>query len=142
MTIDADSTIIEVCGYHKQGASYGYTRKLGYHPLLATRADTCEVLHARLRADRANTARGMPRFVDEFIARTRRAGAAGELTLRRTRGSGRPRIDSALGAGTSVELWAPGASLKPLAGPPGRSRRSPRPRNMGQARPRERTLGV
>jgi Transposase DDE domain group 1 len=49
MTIDCDSTIIKVHGHHKQGASYGYTRKLGYHPLLATRADTGEVLHARLR---------------------------------------------------------------------------------------------
>jgi hypothetical protein len=82
MTIDVDSTIIEVCGYHKQGASYGYTRTLGYHPLVATRAGTGEVLHARLRAGRANTARGMPRFVDELVARVRRAGATGELTLR------------------------------------------------------------
>jgi len=82
MTIDVDSTIIEVCGYHKQGASYGYTKRLGYHPLLATRANTAEVLHARLRAGRANTARGMPRFCDELIARVRRAGATGELTLR------------------------------------------------------------
>jgi hypothetical protein len=82
MTIDADSTIIEVHGYHKQGASYGYTHTLGYHPLLATRAGTGEVLHARLRAGRANTARGMPRFIDELIARTRRAGATGELTFR------------------------------------------------------------
>jgi hypothetical protein len=82
MTIDVDSTIIEVHGHHKQGASYGYTRTLGYHPLFATRADTGEVLHARLRAGRANTARGMPRFTDELIARVRRAGATGELTLR------------------------------------------------------------
>ena len=82
VTIDADSTIVEVHGYHKQGASYGYTKQLGYHPLLATRADTGEVLHARLRAGRANTARGMPRFCDELIARLRRAGASGELTFR------------------------------------------------------------
>ena len=33
----------------KHGAAYGYTKVLGYHPLLATRADTGEVLHARLR---------------------------------------------------------------------------------------------
>ena len=26
-------------------AAYGYTRQLGYHPLLATRADTGEFLH-------------------------------------------------------------------------------------------------
>ena len=80
--IDADSTIVEVHGYHKQGAGYGYTKQLGYHPLLATRADTGEVLHARLRTGRANTARGMPRFCDELIARLRRAGASGPLTFR------------------------------------------------------------
>ena len=39
MTIDLDSTICEVHGHHKGGAAYGYTRVLGYHPLLASRAD-------------------------------------------------------------------------------------------------------
>jgi Transposase DDE domain group 1 len=82
VTIDVDSTICEVCGYHKQGAGYGYTHRLGYHPLLATRADTGEILHARLRKGSANTARGIARFVDELVARLRRAGASGELTLR------------------------------------------------------------
>jgi hypothetical protein len=47
MTVDADSTICKVYGHHKQGAAYGYTHRLGYHPLLATRADTGEVLHAQ-----------------------------------------------------------------------------------------------
>jgi hypothetical protein len=82
MTIDLDSTICEVHGYHKQGAAYGYTHTLGYHPLLATRADSGEVLHARQRTGRANTARGTARFVEELAARVRRAGASGELTLR------------------------------------------------------------
>ena len=82
LTVDVDSTICEVHGYHKQGACYGYTRTLGYHPLLATRASSGEVLHARLRKGSANTARGILRFVDELIARLRRAGAVGELTLR------------------------------------------------------------
>jgi hypothetical protein len=81
MTIDLDSTVCEVHGY-KQGAAYGYTHTLGYHPLLATRADTGEVLHARQRTGRANTARGAARFVDEVAGRVRRAGASGELTMR------------------------------------------------------------
>jgi hypothetical protein len=34
MTIDLDSTICKVHGHHKGGAGYGYTRQLGYHPLL------------------------------------------------------------------------------------------------------------
>jgi Transposase DDE domain group 1 len=82
LMVDLDSTICEVHGYHKQGAGYGYTRRLGYHPLLATRASSGEVLHARLRKGSANTARGAIWFVDELVARLRRAGAVGELTFR------------------------------------------------------------
>ena len=82
LVVDVDSTICEVHGYHKQSAGYGYTHTLGSHPLLATRADTGEVLHARLRKGAANTARGIARFVDELVARLRRAGAVGELTVR------------------------------------------------------------
>jgi hypothetical protein len=82
MIIDVDSTICEVHGHHKGGAAYGYTRVLGYHPLLASRADTGEVLHLRMRTGSANTARGAERFVNELAGRVRRAGAAGQLVLR------------------------------------------------------------
>jgi hypothetical protein len=82
MTIDIDSTICEVHGAHKQGAGYGYTHVLGYHPVLATRADTGEVLHLRFRKGSANTQRGAQRFVRETVGRVRRAGASGTLTLR------------------------------------------------------------
>ena len=82
VVIDVDSTICEVDGKAKQGAGYGYTKVLGYHPILATRADTGEVLHARMRKGSANTQRGAVRFIDELIARVRRAGATGEITVR------------------------------------------------------------
>jgi hypothetical protein len=82
MTFDLDSTVTEVHGHAKQGAAYGYTRQLGYHPLLATRAETGEVLHIRMRKGSANTGRGAERFVNELVARVRRAGAAGQLTMR------------------------------------------------------------
>jgi DDE family transposase len=82
VTIDLDSTICEVHGHHKGGAAYGYTRQLGYHPLLATRADTGELLHARQRTGRAASGRGAERFVNETAGRVRRAGASGPLTLR------------------------------------------------------------
>jgi hypothetical protein len=82
MTMDLDSTVCQVHGDHKQGAAYGYTHTLGYHPLVATRAESGEVLHARQRTGRANTARGAARFVDELAGRVRRAGASGELTMR------------------------------------------------------------
>jgi len=38
LVIDVDSTICPVYGHDKQGAAYGYTKVLGHHPLLATRA--------------------------------------------------------------------------------------------------------
>jgi hypothetical protein len=82
LVVDVDSTICEVAGKLKAGAAFGYTKVLGYHPLLATRADTGEVLHARMRKGSANTQRGARRFVEELIARVRRAGAAGEIVMR------------------------------------------------------------
>lgn len=82
LVIDIDSTICEVAGKAKGGAGYGYTKVLGYHPIIATRADSGEVLHARMRKGQANTQRGARRFIDELVARVRRAGATGELTMR------------------------------------------------------------
>jgi len=82
LVIDVDSFVGEVHGYQKQGASFGYTGKRGYHPLIATRQGSGEVLHVRFRKGAANTQRGMPRFCDELIARVRRAGATGPCLLR------------------------------------------------------------
>jgi hypothetical protein len=82
LVIDVDSFVGEVCGRLKQGAAYGYTRLLGYHPILATRADTREALHIRLRKGSANTQKGMLRFTNELIARVNRAGASGVKLLR------------------------------------------------------------
>ena len=82
LVIDVDSFVGEVCGRLKQGAAYGYTKVLGYHPLMATRADTREVLHIRLRKGSANTSKGVLRFCEELIARVTRAGAEGEKLLR------------------------------------------------------------
>ena len=42
LIVDVDSFVGEVYGYDKQGAGYGYTHKRGYHPIVATRADTGE----------------------------------------------------------------------------------------------------
>ena len=82
LVIDVDSFVGEVCGRLKQGASFGYTHVLGYHPLLATRAETRETLHIRLRKGSANTQKGIKRFCDELIARVERAGATGVKLLR------------------------------------------------------------
>ncbi len=80
LVVDLDSTICEVHGKAKQGTGYGYTKVLGYHPLLATRAGTGEVLFARMRHGSANTARGVVRFVDELVAILKRAGSPGPLS--------------------------------------------------------------
>ena len=82
LTIDLDSTIVEVAGQAKQGASFGYTKRRGYHPLLATRSDTGEVLHARMRKGSAQSQRGAERFVRELVQRVRRLGASGPLLVR------------------------------------------------------------
>jgi hypothetical protein len=82
LVVDVDSFIGEVHGYKKQGVGFGYTRKRGYHPLLASRADTGEVLHVRLRKGQAASPRGVLRFADELIARVERAGASAVKLLR------------------------------------------------------------
>ena len=82
-TIDLDSTLCETYGLAKEGARRpGYTGARGYHPLLAVAAGTGDVLMARLREGRANTARGAAHFLRETVARVRAAGASGQLTMR------------------------------------------------------------
>ena len=82
-TIDLDSTICETYGLAKEGARHhGYTGQRGYHPLLAVAAGTGDVLMARLREGRANTARGAGHFLRETVGRVRHAGASGPLTMR------------------------------------------------------------
>ena len=80
VTLDVDSTICAVSAKTKQGAAYGYTKELGYHPLLAFRADTGEVVGARLREGASQ--RGVVHFVGETIRRVRRAGARGPVSVR------------------------------------------------------------
>jgi hypothetical protein len=82
MTIDVDSTIVPVFGRGKQGAAFGYTKIRGYHPQLATCAETGQVLFSRLRGGAAGAARGAKSFLTETFSRVRAAGATGELTLR------------------------------------------------------------
>ena len=83
LTIDLDSTLCETYGLCKEGARHhGYTGQRGYHPILAVAAGTGDVLMARLREGRANTARGAAHFLRETVGRVRHAGATGPLTMR------------------------------------------------------------
>jgi hypothetical protein len=82
MTIDVDSTIVPVFGRSKQGAAFGYTNIRGYHPQLATLAESGQVLFCRLRGGAAGAARGAQSFLTETISRARGSGATGQLTVR------------------------------------------------------------
>ena len=79
VVLDVDSTICEVSGKTKHGASYGHTGQLGYHPLLAV-LDTGEIICSRLRG--GSSQRGNTHFVVEAVNRVRRAGATGPVTVR------------------------------------------------------------
>jgi hypothetical protein len=82
LTIDLDSTIVPVFGRGKQGAAFGYTKIRGYHPQLATCAQTGQVVFCRLRGGAAGAARGAKSFLTETVSRVRHAGATGTLTVR------------------------------------------------------------
>jgi len=82
LVIDLDSTVCEVHGHAKQGAGYGYTKCLDYHPLVATRAGTGEILFSRMRKGSAGSSRGINRFIDELAGILKRAKATGAKTVR------------------------------------------------------------
>ncbi len=64
----------------KHGAAYGHTATLGYHPLVAARDDTGEIVHSRMR--KGSSQRGRARFVSETVNRVRRLAPDAALTLR------------------------------------------------------------
>lgn len=80
MTVDVDSTVCEVFGRAKGGAAYGHTEVLGYHPLVAVRDDTGEMIHARMRS--GSSQRGHLRFTAETLARLRRLAPGAAVTVR------------------------------------------------------------
>lgn len=68
--VDVDDTIIEVHGYHKQGAGFGYTRVRGLNALLATLTTTTRapvIVAQRLRKGSTNSARGAKRLVADAV---------------------------------------------------------------------------
>ena len=72
MTVDLDSTVCEVCGKAKHGAAYGHTKVLRYHPLVAVRSDTGEVLHSRMRS--GSSQRGNVHFARETLDKAAELG--------------------------------------------------------------------
>lgn len=116
LTIDGGSTIVPVHGRGKQGAAFGYARLRGYHPQLATCAQTGQVLFCRLRG-------GARSFLTETVSRIRNAGATGPLTV---------RADSAFyGRGTLLTARALNVRFSVTV----RQDRKARPRSRGSPRP-------
>ena len=106
MTVDLDSTVCEVCGRAKHGAAYGHTKVLGYHPLVAVRSDTGEVLHSRMRS--GSSQRGNEHFARETLARVRRLGAPAAVTVRADAGFFSYDMIAAIGAhGASYSITIP-----------------------------------
>ncbi len=58
LVVDVDSFVGAVHGRAKQGAAFGYTRVRGYHPIVATCADSGEVLPSACAKGSANTLEG------------------------------------------------------------------------------------
>ena len=112
--VDIDDTIIEVHGYAKQGAGFGYTKVRGLNALIATvSTDSCApvIVAQRLRKGSANSARGAQRLVRDALktVRTLRprkgAGTSGRVLLRADSAYyGHPVIGAAVKAGAEVSV--------------------------------------
>ena len=135
LTIDLDSTVCETFGLCKEGAQrHNYAGQRGYHPILAVAAGTGDVLMARLRQGRANTARGASHFRRETVSRVRHAGATGQLTVRADSGFYAHAISpSAAMPSAAIRTSAaqpPSASTRACA-----ARSTPYPRRTGRPSP-------
>lgn len=73
--VDVDDTIIEVHGYQKQGASFGYSGVRGLNALVATASTTTSapvILAQRLRQGKTGSPKGAARIVADTLATLRR----------------------------------------------------------------------
>ena len=90
--VDIDSLLRPVYGHAKQGTSYGHTKisgkqilRKGLSPLITTiSTDTGApvIAGARLRAGRANSAKGAARMIVQAVVTAQAAGVAGEIVVR------------------------------------------------------------
>lgn len=76
VTLDFDSTYIRSFSSRRQGADPTWTKRYTLHPLLCFVAGFGICLHAALRRGRANTSRGILRFVEECRRRVPHSPAA------------------------------------------------------------------
>lgn len=108
--VDLDDTIIEVHGYQKQGAGFGYSGVRGLNALLATVSTSQSapvVIGQRLRKGAAGSPRGAARIVADALATLRRMGAGSDprpLLRADSAFYGHATIGTALRSGADVSV--------------------------------------
>ncbi|WP_156233115.1 IS1380 family transposase [Corynebacterium occultum] len=108
--VDVDDTIVEVHGYKKQGAGFGYSGVRGLNALLATVStqDSAPVIVGqRLRKGSCGSPRGAKRLIGDAVATTRRVpGMDNQKILLRADSAyyGHPSISAAIKAGAEVSV--------------------------------------
>jgi hypothetical protein len=107
--VDIDDTIVEVHGYRKQGASFGYSGVRGLNALLATvSTDTVAPVIAaqRLRKGSVGSPRGAARLLTDALALVGRTHLAGRPVLVRADSAfySHALVTAALRAGAQVSV--------------------------------------
>jgi Transposase DDE domain group 1 len=105
--VDVDDTIIEVHGYAKQGAGFGYTGVRGLNALLATAttAGSAPVVVAqRLRKGSAGSPRGAKRLVTDALKTVRTLSSGRPLVRADAAFYGRGLVLAAVQAGADVSV--------------------------------------
>jgi hypothetical protein len=108
MLVDVDDTVVEVHGYAKQGAEFGYSKIRGLNAVLATASTTGSapvVVAQRLRKGAAASARGAKRLVADALATVARVAPGRPVLLRADAGFyGRDAVTTAIKAGAQVSV--------------------------------------
>ena len=107
--VDLDDTIVEVHGYRKQGAAFGYSGVRGLNAILATVCtDTVApvVVAQRLRKGSCGSSRGVTQLICDALATTGRTHLAGRDILVRADSAfySRALIGAAIKAGAQVSV--------------------------------------
>ena len=108
VVIDVDDTIVEVHGYAKQGAGFGYSKVRGLNALLATVTTPTSapvIVAQRLRKGSCGSPRGAARLVADATAQTRRMLPGSRALLRADSAFyGRGTVRAAVRGGCDVSI--------------------------------------
>lgn len=108
--IDLDDSVIEVHGYQKQAAGFGYSGVRGLNALIATASTSSTapvILAQRLRRGKVNSAKGAARIVADALTGVKRLDGAQEAKVLLRADSafyGHATIGTAVAAGADVSV--------------------------------------